>query len=147
MNEEICETCGSKLILTLTQNNIHYGRLDCPNCGFKGWARNPENPRNKGTNLFRVGNKVTVESIQKFHGYKEPFCFFCLRYQKELGIRETLTADHILELRDTQEGENRDNVANGQILCSACHKLKLWVTTYFVEHIKGREKDGDTKTI
>lgn len=146
MNEDFCETCGSKLILTLTPNNIHYGRLDCPKCGFAGWARNPESPRNKGTNLLRVGNNLTVEGIQNFHGYKKPFCFFCLRRRNELGVRETLTADHILELRETK-GDDRDNVSNGQILCSACHKLKLWVTTYLNEHLKKKgEENGDTKT-
>jgi len=148
MNEDFCETCNSPLKKTLTPNNIHYARLDCPKCGFVGWARNPENPRNKGTQLLRVGNNLTVEGIQNFHNYKEPFCFFCLRTRKELGIRETLTADHILELRETEKGENRDDVSNGQILCTACHRLKLWVTTYLNEHIKGKEeKDGDTKTI
>jgi ssDNA-binding Zn-finger/Zn-ribbon topoisomerase 1 len=150
MNEEICETCGSELTLILTPNNIHYGRLDCKKCGFVGWARNPENPRNKGTNLLRVGNNLTVEGIQKFHGYDEPFCFLCLRKRNELGIRETLTADHILELRGTEKDEDRDNVSNGQILCSACHKLKLWLTTYLNEHLKEKnkeeEKDGVTQT-
>ena len=143
MNEEFCEVCKNKLLKTLTPNSIHYARLDCPKCGFKGWARNPNNPRNKGTILLRTGNKLTVEKIQKFHNYKEPFCFFCLRKKEDLGIRETLTADHIKELRDTKDNEDRDNVQNGQILCSACHKLKLWVTTYLNEHIKGKD---DTKT-
>jgi len=143
MNEEFCEVCKNKLLKTLTPNSIHYARLDCPKCGFKGWARNPNNPRNKGTILLRTGNKLTVEKIQKFHNYKEPFCFFCLRKKENLGIRETLTADHIKELRDTKDNEDRDNVQNGQILCSACHKLKLWVTTYLNEHIKGKD---DTKT-
>lgn len=147
MKEDFCKTCNSKLILTLTPNNIHYGRLDCPKCGFKGWARNPENPRNKGTKLLRVGNNLTVEKIQEFHKYKEPFCFLCLRKINQLGIRETLTADHILELRDTEEGENRDDVSNGQILCTACHKIKLWLTTYLNEHIEGKKDDTNTKSI
>ena len=141
MNEELCETCGCNLTKTITPNSPHYARLDCPKCGFKGWAKNPNNPRNKGTKLLRVGNKLTVEKIQHHHNYKEPFCFFCLRKKEDLGIRETLTADHILELRDTEDNEDRDNVQNGQILCSACHKLKLWVTTYLNEHIKGKEEN------
>jgi len=140
MNEEICETCQSSLIKTLKPNSPHYARLDCPKCGFVGWARNPNNPRNKGTKILRTGNRLTVEKIQEFHGFKEPFCFLCLRKRDELGIRETLTADHILELRDTKDDEDRDDVKNGQILCSACHKMKLWITTYLNEHIKGREE-------
>ena len=145
MNEDFCEVCNSKLIKTLTQNSPHHARLDYPKCGFKGWARNPNNQRNKGTTLLRTGNRLTIEKIKDFHGYKEEFCFFCLRKKEDLGIRETLTADHILELRETKENENRDNVSNGQILCSACHKMKLWVTTYLNEHIKGKdENEGNT---
>lgn len=142
---KICEVCCSGIILTKTPNNIHYGRLDCPKCGFVGWAKNPNSNRNKGTKLLRQGNRLTVDKIREFHGFKEPFCFMCLRKKNELGIRETLTADHILELRDTKEGENRDDVKNGQILCSACHKMKLWLTTYVNEHIKGKEDGGDNK--
>ena len=145
MNEDFCEVCNSKLIITLTPNSIHHGRLDCPKCGFKGFARNPNNPRNKGTKLLRTGNRLTLEKIMEFHKFKEPFCFLCLRTMNELGIRETLTADHILELRDTMD-DDRDRVENGQILCSACHKIKLWLVTYLNEHIKGK-KENDTKTI
>ena len=146
MKEDFCEVCNSTLTLTLTPNLPHYGRLDCPKCGFIGWAKNPHSPRNKGTKLLRVGNKVSVDKIQRYHNFKEPFCFFCLRKKYELGIRETLIADHILELVDTKEGENRDHISNGQILCSACHKLKLWDKTYLNEHIKGK-RDGYSKTI
>ena len=138
MKEDFCENCSSTLKLTLTPNSPHYGRLDCPRCGFRGFAKNPNSPRNNGTRLLRNGYRVTVEKIQKYHGFKEPFCFLCLRKENELGIRETLTADHILELKKTEDNEDRDHVRNGQILCSACHKLKLWLTTYFNEHIKGK---------
>ena len=145
-NYKVCEICSSWIKLTKTPNNIHYGRLDCPKCKFVGWASNPDNPRNKGTKSLRTGNRLTVEKIQNFHNFKEPFCFICLRKKNELGIREVLTADHILELRETKDGEDRDNVTNGQILCSACHKMKLWIVTYLNEHIKGKYED-DTKTI
>jgi len=138
MKEDFCEVCSSTLQLTLTPNNLHYGRLDCPRCGFRGFAKNPNSPRNKGTKLLRTGNRLTVEKIQKFHGFKKPFCFLCLRKKEELGIRESLTADHILELRNSNEEYERDYVSNGQILCTACHKIKLWLTTYLNEHIKGK---------
>lgn len=144
MNEEFCEGCKSSLIKTLTPNSPHYARLDCPKCGFKGFARNPNNPRNKGTKLLRIGNRLTVEKIMKFHKFKEPFCFMCLRKKEDLGIREVLTADHILELNETEDNENRDRIENGQILCSACHKMKLWITTYLNNHIKGKEDDTNT---
>lgn len=151
INQNICETCGSQLKLTLTKNMIHYGRLDCPKCGFVGWARNPNSPRGDGTNNLRTGNRVSVDKIMNYHGFKEPFCFMCLRKKEDLGIRETLTADHILELKKTEDGEDRDQIKNGQILCSACHKLKLWLTTYLVEHIKEKydetKKDGNSSTI
>jgi 5-methylcytosine-specific restriction endonuclease McrA len=152
MNEDVCQVCNSYLKKELTPNSIHYGRLDCPKCGFKGFMRNPNNPRNSGTKLLRIGNILTVEKIMQFHHFKRPFCFICLRTMEELGIRETLTADHILELRETKDNENRDNVSNGQILCTACHKIKLWLTTYLNEHINGKrkindgDKNGDTKT-
>jgi len=145
MDEERCEVCKRVLLRTLVTNSIHYARLDCPKCGFRGWMRNPNNPRNKGTRLLRTGNKLTTEKIMNYHGFEEEFCFLCLRKKTDLGIRETLTADHILELRDTNESENRDNIKNGQILCTACHKIKLWLTTYLNEHIKGKgEEYNDT---
>ena len=146
MKEDFCEVCSSTLKLTLTPNSPHYGRLDCPRCGFKGFAKNPKNPRNKGTKLLRTGNRLTVEKIQKFHDYKEPFCFLCLRKKEELGIRETLTADHISELRTSSSNEDLDRIGNGQILCSACHKLKLWLTTYLNEHVKGKKENDAAKT-
>ena len=137
MKEDFCEVCSCKIKLTLTPHTMHYGRLDCPKCGFIGWAKNPNNPRNKGTKLLRTGNRLTVEKIMQWHGFLgEPFCFLCLRKKNELGIKETLTADHILELKDTIEGQDRDNVRNGQVLCTACHKKKLWLTTYLNEHIR-----------
>lgn len=145
-NYKVCDVCSSWITLTKTPNNIHYGRLDCPKCNFIGWEPNPNNPRNKGTKLLRKGNRLTVEKIQNFHQFKEPFCFLCLRKENELGIREILTADHILELRDSDGRINRDNVKNGQILCSACHKMKLWLTTYFNEHIKEKYKNGNTNS-
>jgi len=147
MKEDFCEQCSSTLKLTLTEDSPHYGRLDCPRCGFKGFAKNPNSNRNKGTKLLRTGCRLTVEKIQKYHNFKYPFCFMCLRKNEELGIRETLTADHILELRNTEEGEDLDNVSNGQILCTACHKMKLWLTTYVTEHIRGKLKgeNNDTK--
>jgi len=151
MDEKFCEVCQSNLTKTLTPNSPHYARLDCPKCGFSGWVRNPNNPRNKGTRLLRTGNKLTIEKIREFHGFKKDFCFFCLREKHDLGIRETLTADHILELRETREGEERNRVGNGQVLCTACHKLKLWLTTYLNEHIVSKKeeekKDGDSNTI
>ena len=146
MEENFCEVCSSTLKLTLTPNSLHYARLDCPRCGFRGFARNPNNPRNKGTKLLRTENRLTVEKIQMFHNFKEPFCFFCLRTKNELGIRETLTADHILELRDAKNNEDRDQISNGQILCTACHKIKLWLVTYLNEHIKGKETKEDENT-
>jgi len=151
MKEEViskhkcCGVCGSWIKLTKTPNNIHFGRLDCPKCGFVGWAKNPDNPRNKGTKLLRHGNRLTVEKIMTFHGYKEPFCFLCLRKIGDLGVRETLTADHIQELRSSKN-KDLDRVENGQILCSACHKIKLWMTTYLNEHIKGKKENGNTDT-
>ena len=149
ISQDFCENCSSKLKLTLTPNSPHYGRLDCPRCKFRGWARNPDSPRTKGTAALRTGCRLTVEKIMLYHGFKEPFCFMCLRKINELGARETLTADHIIELKKTEEGEDRANVKNGQILCSACHKLKLWLTTYLVEHIKEKYEENiedDTNT-
>lgn len=146
MKEDYCEVCNNKIELILTPNNIHYGKLICSKCGFKGWARNPNSQRNKGTKLLRVGNRVTVEKITEYHKFKEPFCFLCLRKINELGVRETLTTDHILELRNTEDDE-RDTIENGQILCSACHKIKLWLVTYLNEHIKGKEENGKEKVL
>jgi hypothetical protein len=64
-----------------------------------------------------------------------------LRKINELGVRETLTGDHIKELNSCKEGEQLDHVKNGQILCTTCHKLKLWLTTYFNNHIQEKKED------
>lgn len=37
-----CKICNSALVLTLTPNLIHYGKLTCPKCNkFMGWQPKP----------------------------------------------------------------------------------------------------------
>ena len=57
----------------------------------------------------------------------------------QLGVNETMTRDHIFELVDG----GKDELENLQILCSACHKLKLWVKTYITTHLQGGSKIND----
>lgn len=144
--EEKCPKCKTNLFQTLTPHSIHYARIDCSSCGFISWARNPESPRNKGTQKLRVGKK-SVQEVCTFHGFvsdtmenneENIFCFFCLRTKNQLGKCETLTVDHIQELN---EG-GKDVVENMQVLCSACHKLKNWCRLYMNWHLKKEGENG-----
>ena len=138
MNEKNCEVCNSELKLTLTTNSVHYGRLDCPKCGFRGWARNPDSDKIGTTKEYRK-TSIDIDKVTKFHGFKEEFCFICLRKRNELGCSETLTKDHIIEL----DKGGKDEPENMQILCSACHKLKNWVRLYMNWHLKKKDENGD----
>lgn len=135
MIEDFCDVCGSKLIITLTPNLIHYGRIDCPKCKFKGWARNPKSMKIGTTSEKRIG-KIPIEKVFQLHKINEPCCFFCLRKINELGCSETLTVDHIQEL--DKNGE--DIIENMQVLCTACHKLKNWMRLYNNWHFRKKEK-------
>jgi 5-methylcytosine-specific restriction endonuclease McrA len=128
--EEKCK-CGKDLIFTLIPHSVHYGRLDCPKCGYIKFVKNPINEgRRNETSKFDLG------AVLNHHKMKEPICFFCLRNNEQLGIKETLTIDHIQEL----EKGGKDELENLQILCSACHKLKNWARLYLNWHLS--EKNG-----
>lgn len=136
MNEKNCSACNKELQFTLTPNNIHFGRLDCPEHGFRGWARNPDSPR---IDSKRIGNHADISKVMVYHELKEAICFFCLRRKDELGDKETLTIDHIIELDKC----GKDEVYNMQILCSACHKLKNWARLYMNWHLNEKIKEDE----
>ena len=137
-----CKYCNSTNLKheTLPENSIHYAKIICNNClKWLAWLPNPKSPRN---NNYRISKK-TVSDVIKFHGFKEEFCFLCLRTREQLGNKETLTIDHIKELKNT--GEEGNNIQNMQVLCSACHKLKNWLRLYFNWHLNKRG-ENDTQT-
>ena len=140
MNEK-CDVCNEKLRLILTPETIHYGRLDCPNCGFKGWARRPDSNKIGTTREKRIGRPFSTEEVCKFHKLPKEICFQCLRERNQLGYAETLTCDHILEL----DKGGKDIIENQQVLCSACHKLKNWLRLYCNWHFMKRGQDDNTK--
>jgi 5-methylcytosine-specific restriction endonuclease McrA len=136
---ENCNKCGNKIIKILTPESIHYAKYVCSKCyAWYGWVKSPFNEGK------RPANKYNPENIMKFHKMDfEPICFFCLRNKNQLGVKETLTIDHIHEL--DKDGE--DIIENMQILCSACHKLKNWARLYINWHIVGGiVNHGDSKT-
>lgn len=142
MDEKNCNVCNELLKLTLTPDSIHYGKLECPNCGFKGFARRPDSEKIGTTRTLRVGKKE-IKDVLNFHKLTKEMCFLCLRKRDQLGYRETLTIDHIDEL--SRGGE--DIIENMQILCTACHQLKNWVRLYGHWHfIKrgGNDNSQDT---
>jgi 5-methylcytosine-specific restriction endonuclease McrA len=141
MNEDNCQICNSQLIKTLTPHTPHYARLDCPKCGFKGWARNPNSEKIGTTQTMRIG-KRTVRQVCDFHKMKEEHCFFCQRVREQLGFSETLTVDHIEEL--SESNIDKDIIENMQVLCSSCHKLKNWCRLYMNWHFKKEEKKDDS---
>ena len=122
------------MVFITTPNLVHYGKLECEAHGFIRWVPKPEN---EGTRMKT--SKYDVPQIMKFHKYSgEAFCFFCLRKYGQLGIKETITVDHIQEL--SKQGKN--GIENLQILCSACHKLKNWARLYMNWHLDGVDKNG-----
>lgn len=130
-----CDKCNGELIFVEIPNSVHYGKEICSNCGkWFRWIKHPEkiNQRTKTS-------RYSINQILEAKGYKEPFCFFCLRTKEQLGFNETLTIDHIVEL----DKGGTDNIWNLQILCIACHKLKNWIRLYFNWHF---EKEDDTST-
>jgi len=129
---EFCPKCGTKLLVIETPNLIHSARLDCPKHGFIKWLPSEKNKDKKR----RRASKYSLYEVAKYHNFKEPFCFFCLRKKEQLGVKETLTIDHIQELSIG----GKDELSNLQILCSACHKLKNWARLYMNWHLNG----GDT---
>lgn len=145
MGDIFCKVCNEKLKLTLTPQTIHYGRLDCPNCGFKGWARNPNSNKIGTTKEKRIGRAFTPQEVCDFHKIPSEMCFLCLRQRYQLGFTETLTCDHIREL----DKGGTDIIENQQVLCTACHKLKNWIRLYCHWHFIKRDeetKSGNTNT-
>ena len=134
MKKEYCPICGKELVFVLTPNSVHYGKLVCPEHGYVKWVKYPKNEGKR-----RNTSKYDLRDVAKFHGMKEPICFFCLRNKDQLGENETLTVDHIIEL---QQG-GKDELPNLQILCSACHKLKNWRRLYGNWHLFGKKDYGN----
>ena len=123
----ICRNCGNEsLELIETPKLVHYGKYICKSCkSFNGWCSNPNNTGRRKT------SKHKLSQVVKYHNYNVAFCFFCLRKREQLGMKETLTLDHIEELA---EG-GVDEIYNLQILCSVCHKLKNWARLYMNWHL------------
>lgn len=118
--------CGRELEFVETPNCVHYGKLMCPMHGFMKWVRNPKKKEKRGASKF------DIRSVLMFHKMPigKPFCFFCLRNEEQLGAKETLTTDHIIQITDG----GSDTIENLQILCTACHRLKNWSITYVNKH-------------
>lgn len=116
-------------------NSVHYARADFISPGgtpiYDKFVSAPANLNRR----VQIG----VAEILAFHGYKKPFCFFCL--VEELPPYETWEGDHIKKRDDG--GEDTPN--NGMVLCTRCHKLKHWAETYIRNHIflKNRGSDPD----
>ncbi len=130
-----CKWCQKEeIVFRETPESIHYGRTDCKSCGkFNAWIKNPDVIRSKNPSA----NKHSVRDICRSKGYKDDFCFFCLRTRDKLGKKETLTIDHIEE----RDKGGADTLENKQILCSACHKLKNWARLYMNWHFNEVKED------
>jgi 5-methylcytosine-specific restriction endonuclease McrA len=128
-NEMKCVNCGCEEVQQIeTPNLIHYAKEVCKQCGR--WIRWIHNPENEGSRTQT--SKYSIEQILRFHKKENNICFFCLRTQEQLGVKETFTRDHIEEL----DKGGKDELENLQILCSPCHKLKNWTRTYINWHFK-----------
>lgn len=122
-----CPNCGSEEFVDKKTDTVHHRKRVCSECGkFIKWvARENKEGRSKAS-------KHSIKDIVYFHGFDEPFCFFCGRTEDQLGESETLTRDHIKEL--SEGGKN--TLKNLRILCTACHKLKNWMNTYIRKHLR-----------
>lgn len=133
-----CRYCNSTNLEheILSENHIHYGKIKCKHCfRFLAWLPNPQKE------TVRKSKNAKVDQVIKFHQFDKEFCFFCLRTRNELGSKETLTVDHIDELKNS--GTQGDQILNFQVLCSACHKLKNWARLYMNWHLKRGEDDRE----
>lgn len=133
-----CKWCDShNLNFTKTPNLTHFGRIDCLDCGrWNEWIRNPEND-----GIRTRTSRYNISQVLRFYNKKDEICFFCLRKKEQLGEKETLTLDHIEELKDG----GKDELGNIQVLCSACHKLKNWARLYMNWHLN-KFYENDTIT-
>jgi len=130
-----CHRCGKEVEVEIEKmdKGPHYAKIMCSECGnFIKWLPKPENKRIK---RHYSKSKNIIRRICEEKGYKEPFCFFCGRKEKELPPGDFLTIDHILPLKDG----GKDSIENMQILCSMCHSLKNLLSVYVKEHYKNRK--------
>ena len=114
----------SKIILT--PNSVHYAKEIDEDEKWIRWIPNPNRVGRSKT------SKYEIKDILEFHNMDitKEFCFFCGRNKLQLGNNETLTIDHIVSLDEN----GKDELGNLQVLCSACHKLKNWITLYMRVH-------------
>ena len=113
---------GLNIAITRVFDTVHYAKAVCDGVFFC-WVKSPQNHEGR--------HNHEPEQVMRYHGFHgEPFCFICGRSQDKLGIKETITVDHIIEIRDG----GADEINNTQLLCTACHKLKNWVILYCVKH-------------
>lgn len=138
-----CQNYGSTNIKDIPTNgtSIHYAKIVCNDCKhFCGWQ---PFPKTEGMHRKFTASKK-INDVARYHKYNTPFCFLCLRKKEQLGLYETLTIDHIHELRDG----GSDSIENAQILCTACHQIKNWLRLYLNCHKKREaDEDGNTKSI
>jgi hypothetical protein len=111
--------------IILTPNTPHYAKEVDDQGHFLKWVAKPwGDERTKSTSH-------TIKQVLAFHNQEEERCFFCRRSREQLGDYETLTLDHIAEIG---KEKGKDEVANLQVLCTACHKLKNWLRLYMNWH-------------
>lgn len=107
------------------------GELKCPICDlhFK-WQKKDKNI-----------NKRTV-SIYLVSDFNINYCQLCLRTKDRLGLNETLTRHHIIEINPKYEDElkGEDTPDNIWIVCTHCHQLIHHTRTYLNYHTKYKKE-------
>ena len=113
----VCSRCGVPGEFIKTNDLVHYGKIECPQCGrWIKWVRNPETEGRTETTKCNV---------------KYDFCRLCLRTKEKLGSSETLTAHHIIPLNKG----GKDELSNLMVVCCACHKMINWLQLYTHDHM------------
>lgn len=121
-----CPKCNNEGYITYLEDGKHYAVENCKECNrWLRWVKKPENEK-----IRTKTSKYDLKDICDYYKIKEPYCFFCLRKQNQLGKRQLLEIEHIWELDIGGE----DELHNIQIYCTACHKLKDWSRRYHNWH-------------
>jgi len=121
-DEVICKKCkySGPHKLTLTPDSIHYGRLDCGNCG--AYIRIEPKPDSDASKYRRPS--AHRELVEK---YSTGICQSCRYPQDKLPGRQVLEAHHLVPY-EAGGSDERDNIL---ILCTGCHRLEHLKRNYF----------------
>lgn len=107
-----CEKCNGSLVVRLTPECIHHGRLECSQCGKH--IKFISKPENEGK------RRDKNSSWRKHHKEKGFICGICGANESHYPNSSQWDLDHIVQLSDG----GKDELENTMMLCTFCHTIK-----------------------